>query len=498
MPDRLPPPSFSDLRLRALNGAPLNPDGDYVLYWMVAARRTAWNFALQRAAEIAGALGVGLLVFEPLRCDYPCASDRLHRFILEGMADNAAALADSCACYLPYVEPEKAAGRGLLAALAQHACMVVSDDFPCFFIPRMQLAAARQLPVRLELVDGNGLLPMAAADKDYPTAYAFRRLLHKALPAFIDDRPAADPLQGLNLPGAVIPSGVPERWPAADLKAQLRPGALAALPIDHGVEPVGTRGGSRAALACWRGFLNRRLADYPEARNIPDRDATSGLSPYLHFGHISVHQIFTELATTENWDSSRLPFKPTGKRAGWWRMSEAAEAFLDQLVTWRELGYGFCRYRPDHADYAGLPDWARATLDEHRLDARAYLYDGEQFENAATHDPLWNAAQTQLVREGRLHGYLRMLWGKKILEWSADPETALATMLRLNDRWALDGRDPNSISGISWCLGRFDRPWGPERPVFGKIRYMTSENTARKVAVRDYLSRYAPQKETHP
>jgi deoxyribodipyrimidine photo-lyase len=174
-------------------------------------------------------------------------------------------------------------------------------------------------------------------------------------------------------------------------------------------------------------------------------------------------------------------------------MSAGAEARLDELVTWRELGFNMAARRDDYDRYESLPDWARKTLEKHQRDRRPTVYSLEDFEAAATHDPLWNAAQRQLVREGRIHNYLRMLWGKKILEWSASPRDALETMIELNNRFALDGRDPNSYSGIFWCLGRYDRAWGPERPIFGTVRYMSSENTARKLHVTQYLRRYAAE-----
>jgi deoxyribodipyrimidine photo-lyase len=172
-------------------------------------------------------------------------------------------------------------------------------------------------------------------------------------------------------------------------------------------------------------------------------------------------------------------------------MSPSAEAFLDQLVTWRELGFAFCSRRPDYTSFASLPEWARITLAEHAHDPRPHRYSRRDFESARTHDPLWNAAQTQLLRQGCIHNYLRMLWGKKILEWSPTPRKALATMVELNNKYALDGRDPNSYSGIFWCLGRFDRPW-PERNVYGKIRSMSSKNTARKFSVAGYIAKFGP------
>ena len=267
---------------------------------------------------------------------------------------------------------------------------------------------------------------------------------------------------------------------------------LAGMPLDHGVTPAQTRGGTTAAQGLLRKFLRDKLPTYADTRNEPARQATSELSPYLHFGHISAHQIFSELITKEGWSPAHLALRATGSRSGWWGASQDAEAFLDQIITWRELGFNFCEMRNDYDQFESLPPWALKTLRQHARDERSHVYTVETFERAKTHDPLWNAAQTQLVREGRIHNYLRMLWGKKIIEWTRTPEKALAVMGELNNKYALDGRDPNSYSGIFWCLGRYDRPWGPERPVFGTARYMSSENTARKFNVRGYLREYDP------
>jgi len=462
---------------------------------MIAIRRATWNFALQRAVEHAVRLGRPLVVLEALRAGYQWASERLHAFVIDGMADNARTFAGRPVTYLPYVEPEPGAGKGLLGALAQRAFVVVTDDAPVFFLPRMVAAAAARLPVLLESVDGNGLLPLAATEAVFPTAFAFRRLLQDVLPAHLEDAPAPDPLAGVHLPRLeTLPGGISRVWPAAP--TALLEGdreALAALPIDHRVGRVAaTRGGSSAGLALLGSFLEERLAGYAEDRNQPEQEGTSGLSPYLHFGHVSAHEVFEAVARREEWTAERLASRASGKRAGWWGMSAAAEAFLDQLVTWRELGFNFAGKRNDGERYESLPPWARATLERHARDPRTRAYGAEQLENAATHDPLWNAAQVQLVREGRIHNYLRMLWGKKILEWSPTPRHALEVMLELNNRYALDGRDPNSASGICWCLGRYDRPWGPERAIFGTVRYMSSENTARKLRVAEYIARYSP------
>jgi len=473
-------------RLATRNDAPLRPERGYVLYWMIAARRTRWNFGLDHAVDAAVRMGKRLVVLEALRCDYPYASDRLHRFVVDGMSDNAARFAAAEIAYLPYVEPRAGAGKGLLRKLAADACLVVTDEFPCFFLPRMVEAAARTLDVRVQAVDSNGLLPISDAEQTFPTAYAFRRHLQKRLPTHLADLPEADPLTDASLKrGTALPSGVAARWPSAG-------DAVGSLSIDHDVAPVpGVRGGAAAGAAVLEEFVDRKLARYGEDRNEPEKDATSRLSPYLHFGHVSMHQVLLALAARENWSTGDVAATTSGRREGWWRMSPSAEGFLDEAVTWRELGFNFCSRRGDYDRFESLPEWAQLTLARHAEDPRATVYDLSAFAEARTHDPLWNAAQRQLVREGRIHNYLRMLWGKKVLEWTRSPETALDVMIELNNRYALDGRNPNSYSGIFWVLGRYDRPWGPERPVFGTIRYMSSENTARKLRVKEYLRRYA-------
>ena len=490
--DTRPVPS---VRIRTLNAAPVRPERPWILYWMTAARRVRSNFALQRAVELAVELDRPLVVLEPLRCDYPWASDRLHAFVLQGMADNARAFAARRVRYVPYVEGAAGEGRGLLEALAGQAAVVVGDDAPAFFLPRMLAAAGRRLDVRLEAVDGNGIHPIRATERVFLTAFSYRAYLQKTLPQLLDDVPREDPLAGVRLPPAPDVSAVLTRWqdaPAALLAAD--PVALARLPIDHGVAPVSTRGGSEAGAARLRSFVDRDVAHYADDRHDPDADRASGLSPYLHFGHVSAHEVFTAVMTRERWTRRTLAKSGGGKREGWWGVSAGAEAFLDQLVTWREIGFNAATHLPGYDRYDSLPAWAQATLAAHARDRRPHRYDRDTLERAGTDDHLWNAAQTELARAGRIHTYLRMLWGKKILEWSATPREALETMVHLNNKYAVDGRDPNSYSGIFWCLGRYDRPWGPEREIFGTIRYMSSENTARKLHVKGYLQRYDPSR----
>jgi len=484
-------------RVVVANQRAVDPRGDYVLYWMTAQRRAAWNFALDHALEWCRELARPLVVLEPLRCDYRWSSPRLHSFLLQGMEANRRAFAGTPALYWPYAETERDAGKGLLEAAAGRACLVVGDETPAFFLPRMAAAAATRLSVRLELVDGCGLLPLRVAPRAFDRAVDFRRCLQRELPRHLGELPDSAPFAAA-LPPRLgrLPATLAERWPSvAEELILARPEAVGRLPLAHQVSAVELRGGGEAGGKRLREFVERALPRYAEQRNEPRYGATSGLSPYLHFGHLSSHEVLAALADNLRWNPSALRDGGRGERQGWWGMTESAEAFLDQLVTWRELGFNFLHFRDDGEEVDSLPQWARATLAKHAGDPRPQLYRLAQFEAAATHDALWNAAQTQLTREGTIHGYLRMLWGKKILEWSATPQEALAVMIELNNKYALDGRDPNSLSGIFWCLGRYDRPWGPERPIFGTVRYMSSENTARKMDVKLYLKRYGPARQ---
>ena len=485
-------PHVPSIRIRSVNQSPVKADSDYVLYWMIANRRAQWNYSLSRAVEWSEELGKPLLIVEALRCGYQSANDRLHRFVLQGMEHNRQCFQQRSVRYYPYVEPQPGAGAGLIEKFAERAAVVVTDDFPCFFLPRMVETVATRLDAKCESVDSNGLLPMRAADRVFNRAYDFRRWLHRNLATFLDDTPGAEPLEDYNPPAPHLPSSITNRWPeASDTLLSAAPDVLSKLSIDHSVRPASFDGGTSAAAAVVDRFFDHRLSRYADSRNDAENEAVSGFSPYLHFGHLSTHEVFGRLVRHENWTTANLAENGKGARSGWWGMSPESESFLDELITWRELGFNMCSQRDDYAEYESLPEWSQKTLAEHSWDPREHIYEPEQFEAATTHDELWNAAQRQLVRDGRMHNYLRMLWGKKILEWSPTPQDALAVMLELNNTYAVDGRDPTSYSGIFWVLGRYDRAWGPERPIFGKIRYMSSENTARKIKLKNYLKRYA-------
>lgn len=481
------------IRHTLVNDHGVNNGGDFVLYWMIAQRRARYNFSLDAAIEYAQQLNKPLVVLEPLRLGYRWASARMHRFIMDGMADQKAAFNESPVKYYPYVELNKGDGQGLLEALARRACLIVTDEFPCFFLPRMVEAAGKKVGVQMIKVDGNGMLPLRAADKTYTTAYSFRRGLHKMLPAHLNDIPTHSPLDSLNLPALASDAlqDIESRWPMVS-DTLLEKGASLdgfAFECDVPISPI--MGGAQAGRKRLQLFLDERIDAYHEKRNDIANDGASGLSPYLHFGQVGAHEVFDAVMRREGWSIEDLPEKATGKREGWWQVSAGAESFLDELITWREIGLNMSFREPDtYTKYESLPDFARKTLEEHLEDPRDYIYDLEAFERGQTHDELWNAAQMQLVQTGKMHNYIRMLWGKKIIEWTETPRDALEIMIELNNKYALDGRDPNSYSGIFWCLGRYDRGW-TEREVFGKIRYMSSDSTRRKYKVTNYIKTYA-------
>ncbi len=454
---------------------------------MIAARRLRSNFALERAVALAREHRKPLVIFEPLRAGYRWANDRLHQFVIDGMAEHARVLGQTPVTYVPYVEPAPGDGRGLLEALAADAVAVVTDDYPAFFLPRMIARAARDMRVQFEAVDSNGLLPMRAAGRAFVTAFSHRAYIHNTFREHLQTWPGEirfDDLPRL----AALPEAVTRRWAIGVDRTP-----IAQLPINHSIAPVAWRGGEAAAQAALAQFVEHALGRYGDDRNQPSLAGTSRLSPYLHFGHISAHDVFAAVMTAEKWTSRKLAAKGGGKREGWWGVSANAEGFLDQIVTWRELGFNMCVERPDDYDqFSSLPEWARATLAAHRTDTRRWVYTREQFTNAETHDPLWNAAQRELTQTGWMHNYLRMLWGKKILEWSRSPEDALEHMIEIMNAYALDGRDPNSYTGYFWTLGRYDRPWAPEREVFGTIRYMSSDSTMKKWRMKPYLDRFGP------
>jgi len=307
--------------------------------------------------------------------------------------------------------------------------------------------------------------------------------------------PRQNPLDDLENSSKVeLAESMFENLPDAEKELNDIPGFISNLNIDHSVKPIDWQGGRSAAMGMMGQFIKNGLKVYDEKRNDPDEKKTSQLSPWLHFGKISEYEIVKGVLEYQpkGWDLDKITFNK-GSTGGFFNGDPNVDGFLDEVITWREVGFHFAHHRPDYDQIDSLPDWVQKTMDEHRDDPREWIYSYDELKNSQTHDEIWNAAQTQLREEGIIHNYLRMLWGKKVIEWTPDYETAAQYLIDLNNTYAIDGRDPNSYSGIFWCLGRFDRAW-QERPIFGKLRYMTSESTRKKVKLKEYLNRYGNQK----
>ncbi|MAL18981.1 MAG: hypothetical protein CL670_04765 [Balneola sp.] len=487
--------NINSLRKFKRNDNDVNPDGEYILYWMQVNRRFHYNYAFEYAIALSHKYAKPLLVYEGLNVDYPWASDRIHTFMMQGMKENLEYAKEKNLNYFSYLEPEQGAGKGLFYELASNAVSVVSDEFPVFIIRSHNESVGKNIEVPYTTIDSNGIIPLGVTDKDPYSAYLFRKIMQKHFLEAFTHPPQKDPLGDLeNQKQIELPDSFLKKYPPANEALADIEKTVSELPIDHEVGVAELDGTRQAALGKLGHFVGHNLFNYDDRRNDPDAKASSGLSPWLHFGKISEYEIVKTVFDhqPDDWDlDSITPNK--GKNSGFFNGDPNIESFLDEVITWREVGFHYAHHRPDYDQFESLPDWVKKTTSKHESDEREWIYSLEEFEQSKTHDEIWNAAQTELRETGVMHNYLRMLWGKKIIEWTPDYRTALDYMIELNNKYALDGRDPNSYSGIFWCLGRFDRAW-QERPIFGKLRYMTSDSTRKKVKLQQYLDRFGNQK----
>lgn len=428
-------------RIHRLNDRP-SARGQYVLYWMQASQRAFWNPALEFAIDLANEHKLPVLVVFGLTPNYPEANLRHYAWMLQGLREAAQALRERDIGFVMRLgNPPDVA-----LSLADRAAVLVTDRGYLRHQRAWRAYLAEQASCSVIEIEGDAVVPVETA---YPrqavSAAVLRRRIQPLLPRF---------LRPLQEQAPQVRANFDE--PSLDLDSLEN--IFAQLEVDRLVEPVDLPSGTHAARAQLRSFLEKNLARYAELRNDPRHDATSGLSPYLHFGQISPVEIA--------WEVSRVDHP-------------SAHVFLEELIIRRELAINFVWYNPNYDTWAGLPQWAQQTLQAHAADPRPAIYSLNQLESAQTDDPIWNAAQSALIRTGRMHNYLRMYWGKRLLVWTAHPEEALRMGLYLNNKYALDGRDPNSYAGVGWCFGLHDRPFS-ERPIFGKVRPMTPEGFTRK------------------
>ena len=344
------------------NDHPVREDGDYVLYWMIAFRRTRYNFALQHAVDRAKQFGKPLLIFEPLRARYQWASDRMHRFVIEGMRSNSEALAGKPVTYFPYVEPAPGVASPLLNELAKRACTVVTDDYPCFFLPRLIESVKHRIDARLELVDSNGVLPLRLPQRTFTVAHSYRRWMQKNILDALCAMPKANPLSRLKLPTlGPLPAKITKRWPVADLTRLLDGNGIESLPIDHRVPPSGQLvGGQQEAGKRLARFTSETMTVYGTDRNHPDEVATSGLSSHLHFGHISAHEVVQQILDCQGWTPD-MAADANGKNHGFWNTSESAEGVFGPGSDLARNGLQSMTFREPasiRSSSRSLPDWA--------------------------------------------------------------------------------------------------------------------------------------------
>jgi len=450
-------------RITRLNEQPERSGADFVLYWVQMYHRAEQNWALTAAIEAANRLRLALVAYHGLGHTYPHANDRIHRFILEGVAELPERFARRGIQYHFYLRQHPEDPNDVLYQLARRAALIVTDDFPAFIIPEQSRRVAERLDVALWAVDSNGIVPLAAIPGEQYGAYTLRPRIQRMLPDHL--RPVPEPSVRKDSVGIRLDV------PGTRVTGEKIDALIAGCAIDHGIHPSPIyHGGYQQAQKRLQAFIAGGLRSYGEARKHPGKESTSRLSPHLHFGQIAAQEV--ALAVRD----------ATGVAP------EHRDAFLEELIVRRELAYNFCRYNPHHRSLEALPAWARDTLRAHAKDRRPYLYTPQEFEAARTHDYLWNAIQAELLTTGAMFGYSRMYWGKKIIEWSKMPAEAQQTMICLHEKHALDGRNPNTYANILWCLGKHDRPWS-ERPVFGKVRYMSLAGMEAKTDVGAYVER---------
>ena len=448
-------PGIQAERLQALNDRTEPADGAYVLYWMQQAQRAELNHALEYAVHRANELGQPLLVAFGLMDDYPEANLRHYRFMIEGLADVARVLAERD---IPFVL-RRGAPDDVALELARAASLLVCDRGYLRPQRAWRERVAQQAACPVLQVESDVVVPVElASDKRETAARTLRPKITRHLDRFLVPLPTA------TLQNTAVPDVPGEDVSDVD-------GLLGRLTLDREVPPVPIfAGGTTAGKQILEKFIADSLPTYAANRGQPQTDDVSHMSKYLHFGQLSPVYIALEL-----------------KQAG---ADENVEGYLEELIIRRELPMNFVFYQPNYDEYACVPEWARRTLAEHAGDERHYVYTREQLEQAETHDPYWNAAMTEMKVSGYMHNYMRMYWGKKIIEWSATPEEAYATTLRLNNKYFLDGRDANSFSNVAWVFGNHDRGW-TERDVFGKVRYMNAEGLERKADPKGYVEKVA-------
>jgi deoxyribodipyrimidine photo-lyase len=437
-------------RIKSLNQKTMRK-GAYVLYWMQASQRAEYNHALEYTISKGNELHQPVIVFFGITDRFPEANERHYAFMLEGLREVKQSLEKrGIQMVILHGSPE----RGALQ-MSKKASLVIVDRGYLRIQRHWRNVVANQINCPLIQVESDVVVPIEeVSNKEEYAAATIRSKIHKKLNHFLVPLKQLDPtIDSLSL-----------NVDSLDINDVGK--AISKLRIDRSVHRVDFfKGGTEEAQRHLEVFLEGKLDRFPELRNDPTLDYLSQMSPYLHFGQISPLYIALQVKKTK---------------------SPGIETFLEELIVRRELSMNFVFYNEKYDSYEAIPEWAKKSLKSHRGDRRHYLFSLEELEQAKTHDPYWNAAQKEMVVKGKMHGYMRMYWGKKIMEWSKTPEEAFRAALYLNNKYELDGRDPNGFTGVAWCFGKHDRPWG-ERPIFGNVRYMNDKGLKRKFDADQYV-----------
>ena len=448
-------------RVLVRRGGPPRKDARCVVCWMQRAMRIADNPALDVAIEAGNLLGLPVVVYFQIIPNYPNANLRHYHFLAQGLRDVADDAAEREVGFVVRRSP----GSSLEAFLEEtEAALLIGDENPCREPERWRSVLAKRLKLPFWTVDADVVVPSRVFGRSFALLHHFRPHLRAELPKY------------LVAPRKVTPVRPWKPWKALrsfDLSRDISDGFT---KLNRRIKPVDSfTGGTHAALRRLKAFVELDLKNYEEARNRPELSGTSRLSPWLHFGNIGPLTVALAVEGAARQGTAQ---------------AAAAEKFLDELIGWRELAALFVRHEPNYDNWECAAPWARKTLTEHAGDPRPHRYVLSQLERGETSDELWNAAQRQMVDTGWMHGYIRMYWAKKILEWAPNPATAFDWAVTLNDRYELDGRDPNGYAGIAWAIvGRHDRPWF-NRPIFGLVRPMTGASTAKKFDAEGYIRQH--------
>jgi deoxyribodipyrimidine photo-lyase len=445
-------------RVKVINRRQFNTNGKYIIYWMSHSHRANFNHSLEFAIELSNQSGKPLLAYFPITDKYKHSNARYYKFMLDGILEAKKSVEERG---IKFAIEKVNDIKQRIIELSENAYALITDKAYLKYYRKLNKYIADRLDVPVYEIESDVCVPVEiASDRQEPYAFTLRKKIYSLLDKYIIELKAREP----KIKSVSFDFGIEEITFNNSLEI------LNILNIDKSVSLSPFVGGYSQARKYLEEFIEKKLHRYKEFRSHPELDYQSNLSPYLHFGQISPIEVVLEVLSKYG------------------RNDENVDSFFNELIVWRELARNFCYYNPNYNQYEGIPDWAKETLEEHKNDKREYVYTIEELENAKTHDEYWNSAQLELLKTGKMHNYMRMYWCKKLIEWTDDPKKAFDIACYLNDKYELDGRDPNGYAGISWCFGTHDRPW-KERKIFGKIRYMSASGLEAKFDIKKYVEK---------